>query len=122
MTIEQLADAVRSNFKTLQEGEIIARIMIISGRSFSRSLTGYKLLCEKGLLKTDFITFRGIWEKILAENPLLLELFDRWDCVPGKVQATEFQGFKPPRMLTREEAIKSLNLPHFENAGKIPDF
>lgn len=111
MNLETLATAVKSNFKTLQEGEIIGRIMIISGRNFTRSVQGYKLLCENKMLPEGFIQFPGVWLRLIDRNPALAYLMDRLDGIPGKMHELEFQGFIAPPMLTREEAKKLLNLP-----------
>jgi hypothetical protein len=111
MNLETLALAVRSNFKTLQEGEIIGRIMIISGRSFTRSFQGYKLLCEKQMFPEGFISHSGYWEKMLKMLPNVSLLMDRFDLVPGKMTELEYQGFQRPVPMTREEAIAKLNLP-----------
>lgn len=111
MNLENLAIAVKSNFKTLQEGEIIGRIMIISGRSFTRSMQGYKILVEKKMLPEGFIQFAGAWERLIQINPVIAEMMDRLDGLPGKMFENEYEGFKPPQMLTRDEAKKLFNLP-----------
>lgn len=109
MTLQTLAQAVRSNFKTLQEGEIIGRIMLFSGKNFSRSLTGYKLLIEQKLIPNEFIEkkTRGLLFKMLDQNPVITSLFDQLDVMPGKMTwMTQEQRwnikFEPPARLTDE--------------------
>jgi hypothetical protein len=94
MTLEQLAEMIKSNHAKLQEGEIIAKIMIITGRSFDRALNGYKLLLEKKLLITDSIAFHGMWVYWYEQSETMRALIDRLDLIPGKVTGNVDQAAK----------------------------
>jgi hypothetical protein len=110
MTIEELAVVVMSNYRNLQEGEIIARIMILTGRPYTRAFKGYNLMVEKKLFPEGYIKAAGVWNNFHTKNPHFGELMDRFDCVPGKSSTYEFDGFHQPKLITREEAIKQLSI------------
>lgn len=88
MNLNELAQIVKSDFTRLQEGEIVGRIVLISGRNVSRSLTGYKMLREQKLIPEDFVEKEtdGALQRMIEKNPAVLELLDRLDCIPGKMK------------------------------------
>jgi hypothetical protein len=104
MNTQQLANAVKSNYIRLQESEIVGRIIILSGRSFSRSLKGLEVLKQEGKLD-GFIEpeTAGKMAKMLENNPLLAEMFDKLDLVPGKtIIHTEVKPAKPTKTITEK--------------------
>jgi hypothetical protein len=116
MNLEALATAVKSNFKTLQESEIIGRIMILSGRNIKRSITGYEMLVAQKMLPDGFIEpeSRGIIFRMIKKFPTTLELMERLDMIPGKTIKTQSKTqkiaeltimFEEPKRLTAEEIL-----------------
>jgi len=106
--LKNLADMVRSNYKRLTESEIIGRIMLVSGRDIHKSLTGYRILTKKGYLsglcdpKTE-----GKFLEMIGKNPVLMDLFTRLECVPGKMYAgsVEFIAPKKADMMSIKERL-----------------
>lgn len=116
MTLETLAIALKSNFATLQESEIVGRIMIISGRSFSRSLKGYELMRAQNLIEDNFIDpkTKGKFLDLLKRYPLAAEVFEKFDCIPGRttLDPTASVEFLAPPRLSEAEVLARLK---FEN-------
>jgi len=86
MKLQELADAVKSNYTRLQESEIVGRIMVLSGRNFSRSMAGMEMLKNEGLIE-NFVDENtvGKLQKMIQKNPAMAELCDALDLVPGKM-------------------------------------
>jgi hypothetical protein len=104
MNMETLALAVRSNFKSLHEAEIISRVALLSGRGFTQSCKGYKIMVEKKMLPEGFIKAEslGLIFRWIEQNPAIAEAFDRLDMIPVKVEKGVFK-FDHPKPLTVEE-------------------
>jgi hypothetical protein len=118
MTLDELANAVKSNFQTLQESEIIGRIMIISGRSFDRSVKGYQMLIEKNLIPENFIDpeTKGIFFELLKAKPGVKTIIDKFDCIPGKMKLLPKieVTFLPPPKLSEAELLQRLNFSNLD--------
>ncbi len=117
MTFDELALRVKSNFKRLTESDIVGRIMLLSGRNLERSLNGYVMMREKGMLdsfvdpQTD-----GKFTAMLNKYPNLAELIERLDCVPGKMEiktAPKPAGYVTPERTDLKKLIEGLKLPDF---------
>lgn len=101
MTLQVLAQHVMSDFKKLQEFEIVGRIMLFSNRKFAASLNGLRMLREQNLIPDSFIDQKtaGIMQRMLECNPNLVELVDRFDLMPKRLEpleATHYVHGKPP--------------------------
>jgi hypothetical protein len=112
--LKNLAIQVRSDFKTLQESEIIGRIILITGVDLNRALRGYDMLSDEGLLvglvdRSTAGKFRGL----LAKFPNLLTLCDSLQLVPQKITLLPYSGFMPPKRQDPKAIIAALNLPQF---------
>jgi hypothetical protein len=119
--LEDLGQTVKSNFKRLDESEIIGRI-ILTGRTIDNAITGYKLLRSENVIGKEFVTpgTEGVLERMIARNPNVALLIDRLECVPRKT--TTIQGEpKTIALVTRRsqegalirplsEILKALNL------------
>lgn len=120
MNLETLSQAIKSNFTQLQESEIIGRIMIISGRDFERSVKGYELLIAQKLLPETFVEpeTKGKFFALLDARPHVRLLFQRLDCIPGKLKpipgdlGNTIQFLPPPKLSAAEilERLKFSNL------------
>jgi len=112
MNLETLAIALKSNFTQLQESEIVGRIMIISGRSFSRSLKGFELMRAQNLIDESFIDpkTKGLFFRHLSRHPMAAEFFEKFDCIPGKItlEPEISVEFLPPPKLTEAEVVARL--------------
>lgn len=87
MNMPQLEKIVKSDFKSLQPSQAIGRIMLVTGRSYSRSCKGLEIMQSQGLFK-DFITPAedDPFMRMVQKNPVIAEMMDALDCVPpGKV-------------------------------------
>lgn len=114
MNLEQLAKVVRSNFKKLTESEIVGRIILLSGRGLSRSLKGYELMKDQGML-SKFVdpATDGKFVAMLERYPDLAELIDRMECIPQKMTIVEVGRFEPPKKLDSKKVVEALKLEDF---------
>lgn len=113
--LRELSVIVKSNFKSLQESQIIGRITITSGRTVTNSIKGYKLMRAHGFLPAEFVEKEtdGVVLRMIERNPLVLELMDRLGCVIGKTSriSQDANGdYNPPRIRTIEEVRAGLVL------------
>lgn len=114
MNLEGLAKIVRSNFKKLTESEIVGRIMLLSGRDLERSLKGYEMMKAQSML-VKFVnpTTDGKFVAMLERYPNLIELIDRFECIPQKMTLVEVGSFEPPKKLGQQKVVDVLKLEDF---------
>jgi hypothetical protein len=112
MDLNELAKVVKSNYEKLQESEIVGRIAVLSGRSFERSVKGLEVLKNEGLIE-NFVDpeTEGKLGKLLANNPLINELCEKLDLIPGKtISDQKPKKSKKAKKYTIEKLKKNLNL------------
>ena len=114
MNMQGLAQAVKSNYKKLDESEVVGRIMLITGKTFTASLKGTKMLQEQKLLG-DLVPKEsvGILEKMIEKNPNVLDLFERLELIPGKTNRIPPKPFTPVPKIVTKDVVKALDLGTF---------
>jgi len=112
--LEDLAKQVKSNHKTLTEPEIIGRIMIISGRSFTQACKGYEIMIA-GKLFDKFVSKDGYGAlaRMIDRNPAILEAFEVFDLIPQTCEVREYRGWERPRVISQDRAMITLPDPTF---------
>lgn len=118
MNLEQLTRAVVSNFRKMQEPEIIARIMLITGYGFKRACRGYQYMAEKKVFPEGFICEKtaGKFFHMIERNPMIAEMFETLDCLPGNFDLSKSPltiTFVPPPELKPEQIRARLNYMNF---------
>jgi hypothetical protein len=53
---------------------------------------------------------QGAFLRLVVDKPIILELMDRWACVPQRTTLIPFEGFLPPRRQDPAGIIAALNL------------
>lgn len=105
--LEDLALKVRSNYQSMNIGEIINRVHYITGRNMKSSIEGYKILRAKKLIPDNFVKELDREKRYLelVSAPNVLELIERFGCTLGRVIDIEkSQKVKPQE--PKQEEIK----------------
>lgn len=115
MNLQQLAEIVRSDYRSLQPSEIVGRIILITGRSFSQAQKGYEMMKAEGLFDgfIDIYTI-DMFAEMLERNPNLIEAADRLGLIPPMATKKYPKPvYRPPIRSNRDKMINDLNLPEF---------
>lgn len=107
--LQTLAGQVRSNFKKLDEPQIIGRIMIISRAPFSRACKAYGMMVAESMFD-KFVSRDGYGSiaRMIEKNPALLEAFERLDLIPTGCEVMKWQGWERPKPFSVERLKPSL--------------
>jgi hypothetical protein len=113
--LKAVSQAVVSNFKTMTESQAIGRIQQITLRPYDKAIEGLKIMRSENMLPTGWIDPKtdGALTRMIKNNQNLKNLLEKFDCIIGKSEVPEFQGFAPPRKVSRVDLEKRFSLPEF---------
>jgi hypothetical protein len=118
--LRDLAQVVKSNFKTMNEAQIINRIGLVSGRSFKQALTGYEMMQKEGFLTDSFVEqdTKGKLMAVISRSAGLCELIERFDALPVAIKASTPREaanglYEPVRLRTIHEVLKTVRIADF---------
>jgi hypothetical protein len=113
--LERISKAVTQGHAQVSESFAVGQVALVTGRSWDKALEGLKLMQREKLIPPGWIKpeTEGVIERMTLCNPLLAQLFSRFDLVPGKTESVPFCGFCKPNRITPEELVKRLSIAEF---------
>jgi hypothetical protein len=113
--LERISKAVTQGHACVSESFAVGQVALVTGRSWDKALEGLRLMQREKLIAAGWIKpeTEGVIDRMTTRNPLLAQLFSRFDVVPGKTEILPFCGFCKPKRITPEELTKRLAIDAF---------
>jgi len=113
--LQAIASSISAGHQSVSESFAVGQVMLTTGRPLAKAIEGVKIMQREKVFPTAWIRpdSIGVLERIIAKNPAISNLFDRFDLVPGKTEAIPFTGFCRPKAIDADALKKRFSLPEF---------